>query len=862
MHDVDLRSVPAAIRALRDSDFRTRLPADHGGVTAELALVLDQIADRSQHLTDELNRVRRELDRPLRGDLHRLARCINRMVEELSLFTDEVNSLAREVGVEGRLGGHANVRGLSGGWRVVTESVNTVVDRLTAEVRDIVAVTKAVADGDLTRSVTAGANGELLELKLTVNRMVDQFSWFAAEITQLARELGAEVPAGDLEDNINLMVTHLREKDWLESNLTRLAALLQGDRDLREVADLILRELARLAGAQYGAFFLAGANGDGERIVLPDGQVRRLVLIAGYGLPGVAADAPEVLAQGLVREAIVEERRILVDEAPADYITISSALGRSSRVSVVIIPILCEGRLLGVIELASFARFSDIHLALFDRFVTTIGFVIDTILAHARTEDLVSQSQQLATRLQERTDELQTQQIELQHSHEELEEEAALLTLASQHKSEFLANMSHELRTPLSSMVIYARLLADNPRKSLSQEEVAFATSIHRACSDLLQLIDDVLDLSKVEARRLDIRSRKVSIIKLIDYVNTTFHPIVDERGLDLRVEVSADAPEEICSDEQRIQQILRNLLSNAIKFTSAGRVTLRVWCPDGADTVLSGPGDVIAFTVEDTGIGIPRDKLVMIFEAFEQAHRGADREYGGAGLGLSISREFATLLGGRITAESEPGSGSAFTLYLPVIWPERTPSQEPGHKPATEGVSAGRRLRAAAEDPARLTAIMTPLDEWHAERVARRLTGKVLIVDDDLCTVTALTQLLKRVGVPVLHAPNGQEGMEALQCDPDVSLVLMDIMMPVLNGYEAIKAIRRLPGYAELPIIVLSAKAVPGEREKVLAGGATEYLQKPIIDVDRLLEIAYEHLDCGKTTEMPPTAEDDPDDT
>jgi signal transduction histidine kinase/ActR/RegA family two-component response regulator len=588
--------------------------------------------------------------------------------------------------------------------------------------------------------------------------------------------------------------------------------------------------------------------------------VRRLAFIAGYGLQGKVGTAREVLAQGLVREAAVEKRRILVEGAPAGYVNLSSGLGEGSPTSIVIIPIVFEDTLLGVMELASFSRFSDVHLAFFDQFVNTIGFAINTILANTRTETLLNQSQRLATQLQERSDELQRQQIELQHSNEKLAEKAALLSAASQYKSEFLAKMSHELRTPLTSMLIYARLLGDNPHKSLSEEELAFATSIYSAGSDLLQLINDILDLSRVEVGRLDLRSTKLPLVKLIDYVNTTFRPIADVSGLDFRVEVSDDAPQEICSDEQRVEQILRNLLSNAIKFTSAGWVKLRV--ERVGDAVLDGARDVIGFTVEDTGIGIPRDKLTVIFEAFEQADPGSCHKYGGTGLGLSISRELAALLGGRIIAESQPGKGSAFTLYLPVR-PGDAPAYEPEPErelteertPTTRQALTAGDMRWVSDDEE--PSGRQPIVNSPAEHVAPRLPGKVLIVDDDLRTIGALTKLLARSGVPALYALNGQEGIEVLQHNPDVSLVLMDIMMPVMDGNEAISAIRRIPGYANLPITVLSAKAIPGEREKALAGGANEYLQKPVVDLDQLLKIACDPPDAERA-EKPPTTDGD----
>ncbi|MFE7856313.1 HAMP domain-containing protein, partial [Streptomyces sp. NPDC057403] len=855
-----------------------------------------------------------------RGEILELKDTVNTMVEQLRAFADEVTRVAREVGTDGRLGGRAQVLGVSGVWRDLTDNVNYMADNLTSQVRNIAQVTTAVANGDLSKKIDVDARGEILELKTAINTMVDTLSSFSSEVTRVAREVGSEgqlggqarvegvygtwkrlttnvnelasnlttqvraiaevasaVAQGDmsrsitvetqgevaeLKDNINLMVANLREttraKDWLESNLARLAALMQGHRDLMEVADLILRELTPLVNAQYGAFFLADPDEDGAsiRATVP---AKGLAFIAGYGsAQGATVETGGLPVHGLVRQAAREKKRILVEEAPPDYIKINSGLGEAAPTSVVIIPILFEDKLLGVIELASFSRFSDVHLAFFDQFVNTIGVAINTIIANSRTESLLGESQRLAMQLQERSDELQKQQAELQRSNAELEEKAALLATSSQYKSEFLANMSHELRTPLNSLLILARLLSDNPDGHLSDQEVQFATTIHRSGSDLLQLINDILDLSKIEAGRMDVRPKKLPLIKLLDYVHATFRPLTLDRGLAFEVAVGEDVPREMYSDEQRLQQILRNLLSNAIKFTASGRVELRVnrvqdpehrgGSPRSTEAEsgrVQGSDQVIAFAVSDTGIGIAPEKLPVIFEAFQQADGTTNRKYGGTGLGLSISREIAGLLGGRIVAESEPGEGSTFTLYVPVV--------SPGH-PATGPVAENRPLpvpeQLAAEpfttahDVDDSWPAPTKLEAWKAGRAGQILPGRrVLIVDDDIRNVFALTHVLGRVGMPVLYAENGREGIETLERNPDVELVLMDIMMPEMDGYETISAIRSAPRWTGLPIVALTAKAMPGDREKSIARGANDYVPKPV-DVDQLLTVVCGLLD------------------
>ncbi|MFE4020721.1 HAMP domain-containing protein, partial [Streptomyces sp. NPDC059101] len=920
----------------------------------------------------------KKIDVDARGEILELKDTVNTMVKQLRAFADEVTRVAREVGTEGRLGGRAQVHGVSGVWKNLTDNVNSMADNLTSQVRNIAEVATSVARGDLSKKIDVDARGEILELKTTINTMVDTLSSFASEVTRVAREVGSEgqlggqarvegvygtwkqlttsvnelalnlttqvraiaavtsaVTQGDmspsitvdaqgevaaLKNNINLMVANLREttraKDWLESNLTRIAGLMQGHRDLVEVADLILRELTPLVNAQFGAFFLAEAGaapGEG------------LELIAGYGtgrtegrsgLPRLRMGSP---GWGLITQAATEKKRILVEAVPTDYLTISSGLGAAAPASVVILPILFEDHVLGVIELASFSRFSDVHLAFIDQFVNTIGVSINTIIANSRTESLLSESQRLTAELRQRSDELQL-------TNAELEEKAALLATSSQYKSEFLANMSHELRTPLNSLLVLSRLLADNPEGHLSPQEVEFAATIHRAGSDLLQLINDILDLSKIEAGRMDVHPKALPLKKLLDYVRATFRPLTVDRGLSFDVRVGDDVPAELFSDEQRLQQILRNLLSNAVKFTSTGGVELIVervpshQCSQFEEVSLRTADAVIALSVKDTGIGIPPEKLDGIFEAFQQSDGTTNRKYGGTGLGLSISRDMAALLGGRIKAESQVDVGSTFTLYVPARY--TGPSTAPATSTAsgaggpaaalapadTEGPAAaalGPTAPAPTALPARpartarpvlaeqltappVTAAPPPgdvfpgqeglaahavirpgdsgdvtwpeatrLKDWLSGRPGQVLAKRrILIVDDDIRNVFALTHVLGRVGINVKYAENGREGLEVLDQTPDVSLVLMDIMMPEMDGYEMIRAIRRTPRFADLPIIALTAKAMPGDREKAIESGADDYIPKPV-DVDRLLSVVCALLDpTAKAPAGPPTAE------
>jgi signal transduction histidine kinase/HAMP domain-containing protein/CheY-like chemotaxis protein len=860
------------------------------------------------------------------GEVLQLKVTINTMVDQLSAFADEVTRVAREVGTEGRLGGQADVRGVSGVWANLTQNVNRMASNLTAQVRNIAQVTTAVADGDLSKKIDVTAQGEILELKTTINTMVDTLSAFADEVTRVAREVGTEgrlggqaevegvsgtwfrltesvnglasnlttqvraiaavasaVAEGDLtqsisvsargevaelKDNINLMVANLREttaanqeQDWLNTNLARLSSLMQGHRDSSEVARLIMTELTPLVSAQYGAFYLASSDS------------AYFDRIAAYGFAS-GGMTRFTMGEGLAGQAALDRSSIVLSDVPAAYITVGSGLGSAAPGSLAVLPILFEDQVLGVLELASLYRFSDLHLTFFDRFVPTIGVTLNAIMANARTETLLAESQSLTVQLRERSDELQRQQGELRRSNAELEEKAALLAkqnraievqnfqieqarrtleeraqqlaLSSQYKSEFLANMSHELRTPLNSLLILAELLASNPDGNLSAKQVEFSATIHEAGSDLLQLINDILDLSKVEAGKMDVHPTDISLDGLLEYVDATFRPTTARKGLSFSVSASPDVPRSLHSDEQRLQQILRNMLSNAVKFTATGSVTLRV-SRAGSDVsysgTLRGASDVVAFAVTDTGIGIAEDKLDVIFGAFQQADGTTARSYPGTGLGLSISRDIARLLGGEVHATSRLGHGSVFTFYLPAgpvgsgndPGPESSrPALARSARPALAGGDGTAAGLVTASVPA---IIMGDGDEEVAHRPDDDpLDGaKILIVDDDVRNVFALTAAFERLGILVRYAENGRTGIHLLESEPDIALVLMDVMMPELDGYATTAEIRRRGEFADLPIITVTAKAMKGDREKALEAGASEYVTKPV-DISYLL--------------------------
>ncbi|WP_033314535.1 HAMP domain-containing protein [Streptomyces iakyrus] len=913
-----------------------------------------------------------------RGEVAQLADTINTMVKTLSSFAEQVTKVAREVGTDGILGGQAHVPGVAGTWKDLTESVNQMASNLTGQVRNIAMVTTAIAKGDLTKKIDIDARGEILELKTTINTMVDQLSSFAEEVTRVAREVGTEgqlggqarvrdvdgtwrdltesvnemagnltrqvraiarvataVTRGDLnlkidvdasgeiqelQDYINKMIANLRdttiankEQDWLKGNLARISALMQGRRDLEDVASLIMSELTPVVSAQHGAFFLAMPLVDGEDMNAADDDQYELRMLGSYGYSMGSMPTSFEPGEALIGTAATEKRTILVENAPSGYLKISSGLGEAPPAQVIVLPVLFEGKVLGVIELASFTPFTQIQKDFLNQIAEMIATSVNTISVNTKTELLLAQSQELTEQLRERSAELEQRQKALQASNAELEEKAELLAqqnrdievknteieearqvleeraeqlaVSMRYKSEFLANMSHELRTPLNSLLILAKLLADNAEGNLSPKQVEFAETIHGAGSDLLQLINDILDLSKVEAGKMDVSPTRIALVQLVDYVEATFRPLTAEKGLDLSVRVSPELPATLHTDEQRLLQVLRNLLSNAVKFTDSGSVELvirpaRDDVPQKIREQLLETGSLadpdaglIAFSVTDTGIGIASSKMRVIFEAFKQADGTTSRKYGGTGLGLSISREIAQLLGGEIYAQSEPGRGSTFTLYLPLHPSELPPQGYQQQLPALEAgdlvASTSELSEVEAETPAEVTSYRetqngpaalfrrrrrmpelpprpaqleqwTPSEQEPAPRSNRgiRFGGqKVLIVDDDIRNVFALTSVLEQHGLSVLYAENGREGIEVLEQHDDVAVVLMDIMMPEMDGYATTTAIRRMPQFAGLPIIALTAKAMKGDREKAIESGASDYVTKPV-DPDHLLAV------------------------
>ena len=819
-----------------------------------------------------------------KGEVAALAGTINGMVDTLSAFAGEVTRVAREVGTDGRLGGQATVPNVAGTWKDLTNNVNSMANNLTSQVRNIAQVTTAVAQGDLTKKIDVDARGEILELKTTINTMVDQLSAFAAEVTRVAREVGREgrlggqaevegvsgtwkrltqnvnelagnltrqvraisevtsaVATGDLtrsiaveasgevaelKDNINTMVLSLREtteanqqQGWLQTNLARIAGLMQGQRDLADVAELIMDELIPMVGGQHGAFFLA-----------EPGEARtRLRLIAGYGLDG-DTPAAVLLGHSLIGQVAKTRKPIVLDQVPGSYVRISSAIGETRPVNVMIVPIVFEDQVLGVIEAGSLWPFTQVHREFLEQLMDTIGVNVNTMIANARTDALLEQSQRL-------TAELQARQQELQRSNAELADKAGELDLASRYKSQFLANMSHELRTPLNSLLVLARLLAQNLEGNLTAKQVEYATIIHSSGSDLLRLINDILDLTKVEAGKMEITPERFALAGLVEDLRGVFGPLTEEKRLRFMITTAPGVPAVLETDKQRLRQILYNLLSNAVKFTDHGRVELHIDTAGpgqaGADT-----GSWVVFSVTDTGIGIGRDNLGSIFSPFQQADGTTSRRYGGTGLGLAICREVAARLGGEVTVRSELGVGSTFSLRLPLAVLGGTRAATP-----SQGAAVQAAARPAVQSSAATVADVRPVP---AARAHAGLTGhRILVVDDDPRNAFVLADVLEMHGMTVVQATDGRKAIAALGAG-DIDLVLMDVMMPRMDGYETTRAIRKMPEYASLPVITVTARAMQGDREKSIDAGASDYITKPI-DIEEL-------LNCMERWLSPPT--------
>jgi HAMP domain-containing protein/CheY-like chemotaxis protein/signal transduction histidine kinase len=742
-----------------------------------------------------------------KGEVAALAETINNMTDTLATFADQVTTVAREVGVEGRLGGQANVPGAAGTWKDLTGNVNLLADNLTNQVRAIAEVATAVTRGDLTRSIQVEARGEVADLKDNINTMID---------------------------NLRVTTDRNTEQDWLKTNLARFTGMLQGQRDLATVGRMLLSELVPLVNAQKGVIYQTETHSETE-------ELTGLILLSAFANVPDGHNREIAVGEGLIGQCAVEKRRMLITEIPDTAVPIRSGLFEATPRNVIVLPVLFEDRVKAVIELASLSVFTASHLAFLEQLTASIGIVLNSIEATMQTEALLTQSQQLAAELQTQQKELQqtneqlaqkAQQLAEQNSEVErknqeieqarraLEEKARELALTSKYKSEFLANMSHELRTPLNSILVLGQQLAENPDGNLTGRQVEFARTIHGAGTDLLNLISDILDLSKIESGTVSVEPEELFFGSLLEAVSRPFRHEAENRKLLFEVKSDPRLGRSLVTDPRRLQQVLKNLLSNAFKFTEQGGVRLTVssaksgWSTD--HPILSGAGAVVAFEVSDTGIGIPSEKQRIIFEAFQQADAGTSRKYGGTGLGLAISRELASLLGGEIQLRSTPGKGSTFTLYVPQTY------VGPAAPALTE-----RRGAASSAAPAYLAAPVVSEQDSAIEDDRENLqTGDnvLLIVEDDPHYARVIADLSHDKGFKVLCAMSGTEAL-SLAREYNPSAISLDVFLPDMLGWTVLNHLKADSRTRHIPVQMLT---LDDDRRHGLSRGAFAFVTKP----------------------------------
>ncbi|HEV2480903.1 MAG TPA: HAMP domain-containing protein [Puia sp.] len=774
--------------------------------------------------------LKQKLSIATRGEVAQLTDTINEMIDTLALFADQVTSVAREVGVEGRLGGQASVPGASGIWKNLTENVNQLAQNLTTQVRSISEVASAVTKGDLTRTIRVEAKGEVEALKDTINQMI-----------------------------ANLKETTLRnqEQDWLKSNLAKFTQMLQGQKDLNTVTQRILSELAQVVTAHYGAFFILKQDEDTREDTLR--------LFAAYGYKSEKNIPTEfAIGEGLIGQVAFEKERIILSNVPGNYIKINSGLGRAKPANLIILPVLFENKVKAVIELASLDIFSETHLDFLSQLTESIGIVLNTIEANSRTEELLAQSQSLAGELKIQQEELRRTNDELQdkalllvkqknevenknkeveEARRSLEEKAEQLTLTSKYKSEFLANMSHELRTPLNSLLILAQQLYENVEGNLSDKQIRYAKTIHSCGDDLIQLINDILDLSKIESGFITANISPVRFAEIASFVETTFKPISEARHLRFTIETDPRLPQSMETDLQRLNQILKNLLSNSFKFTEKGEVKLKIYEASrnwkSGTSSLDEARQVVGFAISDTGIGIPLEKQNIIFEAFQQAEGSTSRKYGGTGLGLSISRGLAELLGGTIELESIPGRGSTFTLFLPVETLTGIITKEASELTAYQQLQLGgdsneidtllnslRVTNEQVESSTKLNIVNEMINDTGDDR-SNILPGDkiVLIVEDDLRFGRIIIEKAHHYDMKAVVASNYLEVFDFINRFTPRAITL-DVKLPDTSGWKVLDLLRNDLNYRHIPIHLIS-----GEENKALAlkRGARSFLLKPL---------------------------------
>lgn len=648
----------------------------------------------------------------------------------------------------------------------------------------------------------------------------------------------------DLGEATNSLLDTVQRDQWASEQLTSMSIALQETTDMTTLCRIFITRLSVMLEMQYATIFVLHHEEKFKRTYTYAGaENKEAILGTDIIQPGT----------GLVGQCALDQQIHIIDQLPEDYIQISSGLGRTAPRFAVIAPVVFENKTLAVLEIAALTKWAPYHFELFNDLLEMMGVTVNSVMTRMEIQRLLQESQVMNEELQVQSEELQVQSEELQVQTEELQnhtsellllnkelerqrsvaENAAVeleryneqLELSSRYKSEFLANMSHELRTPLNSMLILSQLLTENRNSTLTEEEQSYASVIYNSGSDLLGMINDILDLSKVEAGKMLVEMDAVNLTELPSLLLGYFGKLAEGRNLQYQVTMGPEVPDLFFTDEMRMHQILRNLLSNAFKFTEQGAVTVDIHMLDSySDKYYSINEPVLTFAVKDTGIGISEDKRELIFEAFRQADGTTARKFGGTGLGLSISLQLARLLGGHISLESKEAAGSTFTLYLP--YREADSESESLNLPAsTQAAAAVERVESLQ------SGILAGSNITLFEKEYAKLQGRtVLIVDDDARNIFALQKGLEPYHMKVLTAQTGFECLQIVREQPDVDIVLLDIMMPNLDGYDTLSIIREELLLPELPIIAISAKTMKEDRERCLSAGATDFMNKPVV--------------------------------
>lgn len=702
-----------------------------------------------------------------------------------------------------------------------------IIKRMTNNLNHVTSVMKSAANShfDHLPRIEINQKGEIGEIALAFNKMAIALE----NHSKLEKKLKEEA----------------EENSWLKTKVAEIATMYPEVENIKMLSERLITTIVPMVGGSLGVFYV-------KEVKKGDPILKRM---ASYALVDENNKFEYFrFGDGLVGQSAAEKRPILMKNIPGHYINVHSGLGMGTPKNIMIVPVQFEGSVLAVIEVASFDVLNSSHIKLLEEVSNNIGITINSIMNRMKVEQLLQESQALTEELQAQSEELQVQQEELRTTNEKLEEQyetseqkkqeverirealeekAQQLEISSQYKTEFLANMSHELRTPLNSLLILAKILSENSEGNLTLKQQEYVRTIFSSGNDLLQLINDILDLAKVESGKLEVIQKEVNLQAVKEFIIGQFSPISRQKDVEFTIELQADLPETLLTDEQRLQQILKNLLSNAFKFTEHGSVLLSVQKVYKERIKSNQVTTMIAFSVTDTGIGIDEEKQEAIFEAFKQADGTTSRQYGGTGLGLSISKNIAYLLGGFLEVKSKKGKGSTFTLYLPLDEQKNTiidlRSVEEAAVTREENYSLDVNNNESGD-----------MDRHIKEKGKSLLKGKkILIVDDDIRNVYALTVALEKYELDIVIAENGKEGIEELLHNPDVDLVLMDIMMPEMDGFQAIREIRKIQRFNHIPIIALTAKAMKHSREQCLEAGATDYISKPI-NLDQLFSLMH----------------------